>query len=339
MKFRTTIALVVIALVAGVFVYINPFEKEEESQEKPPWFYQIALEDIEAIGVTHNEASVRFVKTPEKTWAFVEPEGIPPDHMRWGGLPFLLTGPQTRRDLLPSNATIDDPAEYGLDNPSAIIDVDLAFDRVLQFRLGDATTDGDHYYGQISGFSQLFLISALWGDVVTRLADEPPIPKWYVKRDPEEIVGVNVFLGDYFSEDTPALQFKREEGVWSVRDLAKYPELVPVDEERWAEVIPLLVGPPNISVAVPKVDDRDYTPWGIVDDSKAVELRFAGETERGTEYTDGLLFKIGSKTPDGSGYYARNESDYLREPVLFLDANWVDALFALYDDIPYGQQP
>ena len=59
-------------------------------------------------------------------------------------------------------------------------------------------------------------------------------------------------------------------------------------------------GPENITVAVPAVDDQDYTPWGIGEESDAIEIRFSGETERGTRFTDGVLLIIGDKSDDGS---------------------------------------
>ena len=50
---------------------------------------------------------------------------------------------------------------------------------------------------------------------------------------------------------------------------------------------------------------------------------------------------MGSKTPDGRSYYARPEShemNIFRIPVLTVDADWIDTLLGLYDDVPYGQE-
>lgn len=335
MSLRTTLALIVAALVVGALVYVNPFERGDKKQEEPPWFYQVSMDDINVIEVNHQGKQVRFVRNEEDAWVFVDPAGIPPSHQRWGGMTLLLSGPQTRRLL---RDTIDDPAKYGLDNPQTIIDFDMVGGRHIQVRLGNKTSDGGHHYAQITGYPQLFLIVSNWGDVLIRLATDPPYPKWYVKRDPDEIVELNIYAGDYTDENTPWLSFTREDDGWYVQDWTKDKEATPVDQERWEQIKPLLAGPPDISVAKYKAsDDEDYEPFGITKDTSAIEIRFEGFTERGTRFIDGVLFKLGSKTPDGGGYYARSESSEAVRPVLVLPAQWVETILALYDDIPYGQ--
>ena len=340
MKLRTTLLLVMAAVAVGVIVYINPFKKSPELQEASPWFYQVDEDDIDFIEIIHQGDRARFVRVAPYSWAFEDPEGIPPSHYRWGGITLLFTGPQTRRDLTVAAPIIEDPAQYGLDDPGTIVNVGLTLDRELQFRLGDTTTDGNHHYAQVGDFPQLYIIASAWGDVVARLVTERPYPEWYVKRDPEEIREVNVYKGDPTSEETPVLRFGRKrDGTWLVRDFAQDADATPVDTERWEEILPLLSGPTSVSVEAYEVEDRDYTPWGIADDSRAIELRFLGRTERGTSFLDGVLFKIGSKTPDGQGYYARVEEDIIRKPVLVVDAEWTDKLLGLYEDIPRARQP
>jgi hypothetical protein len=348
MNLRVTIVLVAVAIVVGAVVYINPFKDTPEFEEDSPWFFQVAEEDIETIEVVFQGDSVRFVKVDVKRylWEFEEPAGIPPNRDRWGGITLLLSGPRTDRDLsdsiegsvTPQKQIIEDPAEYGLDNPTTIVTVGLTQDRFLEFRLGDTTTNGFNHYGQISGFPQLFLIADSWGDVIARLVTEPPIPRWYEERDPESIVEVNITLGDTREEDTPILRFEKEDEGWFVKDSRTDEDEEPlvVDAEFWATIVPLLGRPSGISVEQHSVDDLDYTPWDIIDDSPAVELRFFGVSERGSEFTDGITFKIGSKTPDEQSYFAHQITDNVINPVLLIDADWVETLLDLFDDVPYA---
>ncbi|MCH7745011.1 MAG: DUF4340 domain-containing protein [Chloroflexi bacterium] len=340
MNLKVTIVLVALAIAVGAFVYINPFKDIPEIEEDSPWFFQVAEEDIESIEVIFQGDSVKFVKVDVKRylWEFEEPAGIPPSSYRWGGITLLLSGPRTRRDLTPLKQIIEDPAEYGLDNPSIIVTVGLTQDRTIEFRMGDKTTDGLHTYGQVSGFPQLFIIADSWGDVIARLVTEPPIPRWYEERDPESIVEVNITMRDTQEEATSVLQFKREDEGWFVKDTRKddNEEALAIDTELWAEIVPLLGRPSGISVAVLSVDDRDYTPWGINDDSSAVELRFAGVSDRGSNFIDGTTFTIGSRTDDGQHYYAQQVSDNIVNPVLLIDAEWVDTFLGFFDDIPYA---
>ena len=369
MNVRVTIALVVVAIAVGAVVYFNPFQPDAEPRDDSPWFFQLAEEDIQSIEVIHRVENgeddqavktISFVKTsPEHyLWEFADPQGIPPDRNRWGGITLLLSGPKTRRDLTPQNIIIEDPAEYGLDNPATVVKVGLTLDRDLEFRLGHETTDGLHHYGQVIGFPQLFIIADSWGDVIARLAVEPPIPRWWVEHTSEDIVEVNVHDGPRFGDETRTLTFDYDEDDgWTVQLRPTDEEKRPIDEERWAEVQKLLGRPLGVEVAVPYVDDKDTTPWGIGDDtSSAIEIRFPGTSQGDVNFTDGDTYVIGQEVgcedEDGrpkdcgpgdsvareDSYYTQRISEHIINPILYVDALWVDTLFALFDDIPYGEE-
>ena len=184
MNLRATLLLVTGAAIAGLIVYTDPFGEEEEPQRQTPWFYRVSADDIEAIEIDHQGARIRINRVALDVWEFEHPSGIPPAQPRWRGVTLLLSGPRTSRELTAGDTAIEDLAQYGLDNPSTIVKLGLRGGRRLQFRLGDKTTDGANHYAQVVGFTQLFLIDAAWGDVMAGLATEPPLPKWYVKRDP-----------------------------------------------------------------------------------------------------------------------------------------------------------
>ena len=336
MNWKATVLLVLIAVGAAVVVYINPFEKTEEKEDDPPWFYQVSYDDVNSIDVTHRDNQVSFHRPTPNTWVFDDPAGVPPDHFRWGGIVLLLSGPQTKRDFSTVRAVIDDPAEYGLDDPQLIVEVGLTANRNISFRLGDATADGTFSYGQVTGFSQLFLIAKSWGDVLGRLADEPPIPKWFVKREFSAIDEVNVFLGDDGDEEGAVLRIQKEDGEWVARNLAIDDENRPLDADKFAEFYPHMVGPPEVLVEIPRNEDRDYTRWGIEDNGPSIEIRFRGTTERGTSFIDGVLFRMGDKTDDGRHYYATSASDAVINAVLKLDAKWTEMMYSLLEDTPYG---
>ena len=122
MNSKVTAGLVVTALLASwiffdtargsekIFVLVpNPFAAEEAPEEKPPWFYQVSMDDIVDIGVRHRGDEVAFYRTEQNWWSFVDPPKIPPDLRRWGGIVLLLSGPQTRRDLKVTSVKIEDP--------------------------------------------------------------------------------------------------------------------------------------------------------------------------------------------------------------------------------------
>ena len=340
MNWKFTIALVIVAAAIGAVAYFNPFQGEEERADKSPWFYQVSFDDIIRIKVRSGDNVESFTKIGEGSWVFDRLEGIPPSHLRWGGIVLLVSGPQTRRDFSTVRPVIDDPAQYGLDDPGLIVNLGLTGDRELEFRLGDKTTDGDHTYGQVIGFPQLFLIADLWGDVLARLANEPPVPKWWETRDPDTISEVNIVLGEPGNFDSPYLRIQNKDGEWCARHFQNDTDNRPLGDDVWAsEYKSLMGGPGNIMVEEYRVRDRDYADWGIDQDGHSVEIRFSGLTERGTRYTDGVLFLIGNKTEDGKHYFAVPASDQTLVPVVLLDAAWTDKMFDLVGNVPYSDEP
>ncbi|MCH8309197.1 MAG: DUF4340 domain-containing protein [Chloroflexi bacterium] len=337
MNWKATLVLIVVAVVVATVAYINPFESTDEEKDDPPWFYQVSFDDVISIEISHYENQVSFTKIPPHAWVFEDPAEIPPDHFRWGGIVLLVSGPQTRRDFSTVRAIVDDPAEYGLETPELVVNVGLTANRSIQFKLGDETADGSFNYAQVTGFPQLFLIADSWGDVLARLADEPPIPKWFVKRDLATIEEVNVFLGDLGSEDGPVLRFQQKGGEWFAKNLGVDDVNRPLDADKWAEFAPLMAGPPDVLVEIPRVEDRDYTRWGIEDKGPSIEIRFSGTTDRGTKFIDGVLFLTGDKTEDGLHYYATAASDQVLNAVLKLDADWIETMYALFDTVPYRE--
>ncbi len=339
MNWKFTIALVILAAAIGAVAYINPFEGEEERADKSPWFYQVSFDDIIKIKVQSGENVESFTKIGEGSWVFDRLEGIPPSHLRWGGIVLLVSGPQTRRDFSTVRPVIDDPAQYGLDDPGLIVNLGLTGDRELEFRLGDKTTDGNHNYGQVIGFPQLFLIADLWGDVLARLAHEPPVPKWWETRDPDTISEVNIVLGEPGNFDSPYLRIQNKDGEWLARHFQNDTDNRPLDDDVWtSEYKTLMGGPGSIMVEEYRVRDRDYSDWGIDQDGHSVEIRFSGLTERGTRYTDGVLFLIGNKTEDGEHYFAVPASDQTLVPVVLLDAAWTEKMFDLVGNVPYADE-
>ena len=339
MNLKTTSALIVLAAIAVIVYLFNPFAQEEEKKPPKPWFYQVSVDDMTSIQITHKEKSESFVKTPSDTWAFDWDVLIPPNHNRWGGIDFILGGPQTKRDLTETTTLIEDPAQYGLDNPHTVVNIGLTLNRTLEFRLGDKTTNGWHHYGQIVGFPQLFLIADTWGDVLARLAVEPPYPKWYIERPTDQISEINIFPeSEDVKTDKAQLSFKREkDGTWRVIDYLVGKESRLVDEEKWQQLLPIVKGPDGVDVAVHKGRDRDYSQWGIGDNSAAVEIRFQNTTEQGTKYTDGSLLLIGDLEPGGEAYYGKSAEEGITQPVLLFPKIWVETLLGIYDDIPYAQ--
>ena len=192
MNLRVTIFLIAVGVAIGVVVWVNPFSSSPEEEPDAPWFYQVSETDIDTIEVRHRGERVRFLRDEERNWQFEGLTGVAPRRERWGGMVLILTGPRSRRLL---QEQIDNPAQYGLSTPETEVRVKLSDGRDINVLLGDLTTDGKHHYGQVAGFNQLFLITSTWGEVLSRLVREPPLPKWFVQREPDDNTGAEHHQG------------------------------------------------------------------------------------------------------------------------------------------------
>ena len=322
-----------LALVAAAVVVLDPFRVQDEPGGEPPWFYRIAPEEIESIEILHGEGHVRFLRVSENAFVFVDPPGLPPDRVRFSGVPLLVSGPRAKRELPLDSAASGLSDQYGLDQPRTVVRVGVAGKEDLEFRLGRKTSDGAHQYGQVSGVAALHLIASSWGEVLARLAEEPPLPKWYVKRSPEEIVELNLYRDGPRPDVPPSLRFNKSEGAWTVgRGVGETAK--PVDAERWSDLLPLLSGPPDISVIALEAGEGRY---GFTEDPPAIELRFLSESPRGTPFVDSVRWSLGGKTPDGLSYYAMVDAEGPLGPVLAIDAEWTETLLRLVDKPPYAE--
>ena len=337
MNIKITISLVLIAIIVGAIVYINPFKSEEVFVEESPWFYQVAQEDIIGVNITNNDQVVKFYKEG-KTWFIKEPaiyKGIPAAWEIFQGVDLLLSGPRTQRDLTISSYIIDNPAQYGLDFPEIIVDVELTANRFITFKLGNKTPNGDYFYGEVVGFPQLYMVAEIWGRVVGKLALNPPLPQWYLSRDIDQLVSTSLRISNSDDVNGDIIEFVKENDEWYYKDyrLATSPDKVKVNSDVANNIIPLFSGSPNIKIENPRVEDEDYTPWGINQQtSDVIAVRFPAMSDMGTEYVEEMALLIGTKTPDKSGYYALWVSDQFFRPVIIVDANWVDTLLDVFNN-------
>ncbi len=333
MHLRLTAVVAALALVAAAVVVLDPFREQDEPGAGRPWFYRIAPEEIESIEILHGEGHVRFLRVSESAFVFVDPPGLPPDRVRFSGVPLLVSGPRAKRELPLDSAASGLSDQYGLDDPRTVVRVGVAGKEDLEFRLGRETSDGAHQYGQVSGVAALHLIASSWGEVLARLAEEPPLPKWYVKRSPEEIVELNLYRDGPRPDVPPSLRFNKSEGAWTVgRGVGETAR--PVDAERWSDLLPLLSGAPAISVIALEAGEARY---GFTGDPPAIELRFLNESPRGTPFVDSVRWSIGGKTPDGLSYYAMVDAEGPHGPVLSINAEWTETLLRLVDKPPYAE--
>lgn len=167
----SAVLLLLLALIAS-YVFLFELEKpSEESGKKSPWFYDLAMSEIEEFTVTYEAESETFVQAPDGTWHFDDFDGAPVDLDKFSGITLLLSGPRSMRELEGDNIN---PAAYGLESPISSITVGMDGGRSVSIELGDITPDVKGQYVRLAGESDIFIVTNSWGDVLTNLVRNPP---------------------------------------------------------------------------------------------------------------------------------------------------------------------
>lgn len=171
MNVRLTLVLLIALLVVGGYAIFVGAQPEQAPRDRGTYLYNVDIGAITGVHVSHNGHTQDFVwDSAQRRWVFDDQQREPVDLDRWSGIPVLLQGPLVSRELLPR---VDNPALYGLDDPS-VIAVTLRDGRVIELLLGDLTADEQHHYVMRRGAPELVLVHRSWADVLLRLATDPP---------------------------------------------------------------------------------------------------------------------------------------------------------------------
>ena len=174
MNFRLTLVLVVaLGVVLGI-IFLRP-KATAPAAPQPPIIYTIDEQAMNFIEVRSEGKRASFWKDKEGKWHIGSLTGIGVDPQRWGGIPFLLSGPRSKRVIAESPSAADVQA-YGLDNPPLQVTMGFATGDRFEVHMGSKMPDQGSYYAQNKGFTTVYLIDQSWGSVVGRLATEVPIP-------------------------------------------------------------------------------------------------------------------------------------------------------------------
>ena len=314
----TGILLIVLALIAGIWFFVIKVGDEPAEPSDAFWFYKVAEADIETISIKTESVEQSFSLSDDSDWYFTGEQQPPVDMSRWGGVTLVLSGPRARRVLAEE---IEDLKTYGLDPPSTILGLHLRGDRNLTMYLGDLTPDGSGFYATQEDDGNLYVIESVWGKVIRRLASEPPYPSWFYRFDSSRVLYLSVTKGEktsHFVKDGATV------ASWRFADADR----APIDPVRWAEIIPLLDGPPSLGILNDTIDDLGK--YGLLEPESTIIVEYLPpEGIEGSNWE--VLLEIGSPIEDGSGYYAKATG---QPALLTIDVQWYETLERLVDDRP-----
>ncbi|MDE2860197.1 MAG: DUF4340 domain-containing protein [Chloroflexota bacterium] len=322
MSIRTSIILVVaLAMVAG-YVFFIQLRQVEEEEEEPPWFYNLDIADLTRIHIEDSAGNASFHLGEDNNWRIGDPEGIPVGLDRWGGITLLLTGPRSRR-LLDEQPTDPNLADYGLDAPPTVVEVDLKDGRSINVLLGFATPDGSNNYAQVEGFPQVFTVFSGWRESLTKLIDDPPYPQWYYNASAASINRFELFTDEGF------LSLIKENDEWRFNN----EEAALVDPEVLPGILEHLEKPDQELVLF---DTLDLTPYGLDEPVLSLFMETQKLDDEGFNVLSHTRYLVGGLTEDGSAYYAQTVRGEFPFPEVFtIEASWVEAMQSLAADYPH----
>ena len=326
--FSAVILLAVIALIATVIVQSDT--GEEQSGPDLPFFYTLAPDDIRHISINTDLGKTDFMLQPDqRVWYFDDPIGIPVSHDRFGGMTFLLGGPQVQRLL---KDEVEDEAIFGLENPDLVVDLGLRDGSSIAMELGDLTPDGDGQYARMVGFPQLVLVDSSWGEVISRLVAEPPLPDWLYSMSPSKVKEILFFQGN---EIVRGIAFHEDQG-WVECDIPVGDEVpcagtIPIDYnglEPWLEHI---AAPEFEGVAQVSRSPEQATAelFGITPESPYIDIRLENSTRPGVVEVTHVTIALGDLSSDGSGMFVRA----MEQPdIAEVGVEWGNRVLAFFDE-------
>lgn len=162
---------------SGLFtVTIDWAEVVNRLVTEPPYLRLFQLEEDATVFIRVNSGDETAIFTKNQTsgqWSIQGPTPVPVFEDKWGDAVKVISGP--RVDKLVSEA-LDEPAQYGLDEPHTTVIIGIFGKKPTEFHLGDDTPDGKHQYARVAGEPELFAMPKARAERISNLALEPPYP-------------------------------------------------------------------------------------------------------------------------------------------------------------------
>lgn len=153
---KTTWILATIAILMGGFVYFHEIQgksQQQETQNKQNKIFGFQADDIESLNITTKQQTLELQRTkdPNQVWQMKQPKDTPANDAVVSFLINLLVYGQSDRTLtIPREKGQD----YGFNNPSAIINIQLKNQQSHQLILGNPDFKNELIYAQIDPLPQ-----------------------------------------------------------------------------------------------------------------------------------------------------------------------------------------
>ncbi len=152
---RYTIILAVILGLLAACYFLFVFEEDQIAETER--VFEIEAEEVVEIRVTVDGEATTLEKVPMKGWEITDP-------IRYAADPNIVETLLREFSTLSPTRTVAASAEvlseYGLESPSASVEVIRGFDKPMVLLLGDVNPTGAAYYAAEKGTRRVFLVSS-----------------------------------------------------------------------------------------------------------------------------------------------------------------------------------
>ena len=173
MNFRITLALVVVAVLMGGYLWLGPSLGEEEGEDSPTsqeWFFLVEDSEINRLDATYFGTGATFIRDSERVWHYGDLQG-PPVSEEFAGTQFLAAGARSPR-LIVENPDNDALELYGLDQPQITLRLYMEDGAAYTVSIGDLAPDRITNYARVDGIDKVYLLDRTWGEHMARLITE-----------------------------------------------------------------------------------------------------------------------------------------------------------------------
>ena len=158
MRFRNTLALAVLFLALGGYLYFieNPRHEEATEQKK---LVRFKPEDASEITLTYSDKQIVLKKTGAG-WQMQKPIDVDADQVAVSNLVRAVADAEVKRTLEGGSKSLE---VYGLDKPEAIVSIVLSNGAKLpSIRVGKTAPVGFSAYAQLEGTSNVKLVPSVF---------------------------------------------------------------------------------------------------------------------------------------------------------------------------------
>ena len=178
---RTTLGLVLIAILLGGFVYFYEFHlksQQEQVKKKQQQLFSFKEEDVKNLKITTPSGTITLERSPkpDKTkWLMKSPDTVPAND---GTVAYLLNLLETEKSERTLSATPSQLSEFGLKQPQATIDITLNNQKESKLVLGKQSFDKRFLYARNQftpkpdGNVEVVLVSNKFEDAINRSLSE-----------------------------------------------------------------------------------------------------------------------------------------------------------------------